>query len=51
MKIFRKYGITLFVEKEIFEGVFFGIYFYKWAIEFNIRILWIDLFLMIGKTK
>jgi hypothetical protein len=51
MKIIKGYGITLFIEKEIFEGVFAGIYFYKWAVEFNFRILWIDLFIMIGKTK
>ena len=51
MKVFRKYGITLFMEKEIFSGIDLGIYFYKWAFEVNFRILFIDCYIMIGKIK
>ncbi len=51
MKLYRNYGITLFVEKDIYVGALFGIYFYTFAIEFNIRILWLDLYILIGKIK
>ena len=51
MKVFKKFGITFFVEDEIFSGAIFGIYFYTFAIEFNIRFLWFDIFIFIGKIK
>jgi hypothetical protein len=47
LKIFK---LTIWIENFFFDFLL-GIYFYKWAIEFQICFLWFDTYFIIGKIK
>lgn len=46
----RIFKLSVFIE-DFFIAFHFGIYFYKWAIDFQIRFLWFDIYFMIGRVK
>jgi hypothetical protein len=51
MKVFKKFGFTIFIEKYFTPSIDVGIYFYKYAFEINFRLIWIDAYLLIGIIK
>ena len=51
MRVLKYKMLTLYLDSDIFPGIHFGIYFYKYALEVEFRFLYFDIYIFLGKIK
>jgi len=47
---YRIFKLSIFME-DVFIAFHLGFYFYKWALDIQIRFLWFDIYFMVGRLK